>query len=103
MKKKRQETDELTFGEKMTPILSEIEDAILERKVALPQDRPLYGDDAITAAMTIFSDVLLDKAFIYWLRLGLPFDAMILNAERMGEELRLMVLRYADYDTLKRK
>ena len=95
--------NELTFGEKMSPILSEIEDAILERCANLPNDRPLYPDNSILSAMTIFQDVLLDKAFIYWLRLGLTLDQMTKNAERIGDELRLMVFRYADYDTLKRR
>ena len=94
---------EITFGEPMTPILSEIEDAILERKVALPQDRPLYGDDAITAAMSIFIDVLLDKAVSYWERLNLTPGQMEENAKKIGDELRLMSLCYADYDTLRRK
>ena len=101
--KKRQLLDELTFGEKLSPVLSAIEDAILERCADFPGDRPLYPDNSILSAMTIFQDVLLDKAFIYWLRLGLTHEQMIQNAERIGDELRLIVFRYADYDTLKRR
>lgn len=103
MKKKKQEIEEPTFGYLMTPVLDEIAGQILERKDGNRHEIPLYGDEAIPSAMIIFSDVILDKAFRYWIRLGLTEEQMKQNATRLGDELRLIALRYADYDTLKRK
>lgn len=99
MKKKKQPVDDYTFGEVYETFLSEIEDAILERKLCFPEERPLYPDEAIRAAMTIFTDVIVDRAFRYWISLGLTADQMIDNAIKFGDELRLLVFRYADYDT----
>ena len=99
----RQNINEHTFGDKFTPVLTQIEYAILERQVSLPGDIPCYGKDAIMSAMAIFIDVLLDKAVSYWERLNLTPGQMEKNAKKIGDELRLMILRYADYDTLRRK
>lgn len=100
-KKLREIINEPTFGDKVTPILSELEDAILERKLVLPDDIPCYGEWAVMSALTIFADVLIDRALPYWERLGLTRDQMLDNARKMGEELRLMIFRYCDFDTLK--
>lgn len=97
----REIINEPTFGDKVTPILSELEDAILERKLVLPDDIPCYGEWAVMSALTIFTDVLIDRALPYWERLGLTRDQMLDNARKMGEELRLMIFRYCDFDTLK--
>lgn len=102
-KKLREIINEPTFGDKMTPILSEIEDAIIERKLALPNDIPCYGKLAIMSAITIFTDVLLDLALPYWEKLGLTNEQMWENARKIGEEIRLMVFRYGDTDTTKLK
>jgi len=100
-KKLRDIIGEPTFGDKMGPVLSEISDAILERMESFPGDLPCYDDCVIKDAMTIFCDVLLDRSFVYWSRLGLTREQMLENARKMGDELRLIALRYCDFDTLK--
>lgn len=89
---------EPTFGDKMTPILTEIQDAILERMENLPGDLPCYGDDAIRAAVSILLDCALDKAYRYYDRLGLTFEQKKERAKVMGEEIRLYVLKHCDFD-----
>jgi recombination DNA repair RAD52 pathway protein len=51
-----------TIGSKLTPILVEIENALLEFE-AFNGSKPNFSDDALRAATKIFSSVLMDKIY----------------------------------------
>ena len=51
-----------TIGSKLTPILVEIENTLLEFE-AYNGSKPIFPDDALRAATKIFSSVLMDKIY----------------------------------------
>ena len=51
-----------TLGSKLTPILVEIENTLLDFE-AYTGSKPDFGDDALRAATKIFSSVLMNKIY----------------------------------------
>ena len=90
-----------TLGERLAPILNEIEETIIEHKVMVPGEIPGYSDDAFRAAICIFLDVALNKMWDYQSRLDMPIEAREEAVERFGKEFRMLIFRYCDIATEK--
>ena len=101
MKDLRKEFNEEPFGEKVGHILSEIEDAIVDRAVYYPGDKPNYSNDSFKAALTIFLDVSMDKMWDYQERLKMPYDAREKAVLEYGKAIRLLIFRFCDIATEK--
>lgn len=90
-----------TFGERIAPILSDIEDAIVDRQVNLPGEKPNYSTDSFRAALLTFLDAAVDKAADYMDELGLTTDEMFDRIKALGQDVHLIILKYCDLDTKK--
>lgn len=51
----------MTLGQKLSPILTELEGLIWDSEVYAPGVRPEYPPEAVRAAVKVFASVLLDK------------------------------------------
>ena len=86
------------IGEKLSPILEEIEDTILEFEVEFGY-KPEYTIEGFRAATKIFMSVVLDKMW----ELQNWDNLTLLDRENMatkcGEDLRKFIKTYTDIDT----
>lgn len=97
----RKKLNEPLFGEKLGPVLNDIEDTILEHRDMFPGEPCDYSDDAFRSAITIFLDVAVDKMWEYHERLELPQGAREKAAKQFLDEFRMLVFRYCDIATEK--
>lgn len=86
------------IGEKLSPILEEIENTILEFEVEFGY-KPEYTVEGFRAATKIFMSVILDKMWELqnWDNLS-QFDRENM-ATKCGEDLRKFIKTYTDIDT----
>ena len=97
MAKKEKEFKEQMFGEKVGPILRELELAILENQEMYPDSYPGYSRPDLKAAIVIFTHVAGQFIWEYENRLGMEPDLH----KRFGNELRTMIFNYCDIATEK--
>lgn len=97
----RKELGEPRFGEKLSPVLSEIENAILDHITNSPGERPHYTEEGFLAAINIFLDVILDKMWLFGDANGWSSEMREAFAEKCGTDLRAFVKRYTGIDTRK--
>jgi hypothetical protein len=86
------------IGEKLSPVLVEIETAIWENE-AVTQQPPQYTEEAFTAAIKIFMSVLMDKMWQLQEAEAIPFATGEAMAHRAGSELRQLCRVYTGIDT----
>ena len=82
-----------SLGEKISPILEEIEITLLENY----ETPPKFPIEGFRAGLYIFQSVLMDKL---WER-GLPLEESTVLAENLGKELKEIVFKYAEINTVK--
>lgn len=83
----RDQFGEPAFGEKLAPILKEIETAIWEHNANFEGERPLYPDEAMRSAACIFIDVLIDRMFAKQEKDGKPLKACEQEVTSVGRML----------------
>lgn len=88
-----------SIGEKLAPILVEIEDTIWEFDAA-EIGRPNYPIEAFRASIKIFMSVLMDKMWELQCNETLSFEDRCNMAQKAGEDLRKLVKIYTDIDTI---
>jgi hypothetical protein len=86
------------FGEKITPILIEIENAIWEHDFA-NIGKPNYSIEAFRASIKIFMSILMDKMWELQCNEKLNIEDKSNMAQKAGEELRKLVKTYTNIDT----
>ena len=86
------------IGKKLSPILSEIESALIEfeANVARP---PQYTNEGFRAAVRIFLSAMLDKMWKLQEDEGIDINTRADMAEKLGNELRNIVRIYTNIDT----
>lgn len=87
------------FGEKMAPILEELETAVWEHNVNFEGERPMYPDSAMRSAACIFVDVLMDRMSAEQERKDIPIGMRELQAETAGSVIRQIIMRFTGLDT----
>lgn len=87
-----------TIGEKLSPVLNEIEQTIWEHEI-WGGGQPHYTDEGFRAAVKIFMSALLDKMFNLQTTENLDISDRAAMAESLGKEVRRMVKTYCDIDT----
>jgi hypothetical protein len=87
-----------TFGEKLSPVLVEIETLILENNTAR-LGPPFYTDQAFRAACCIFMDALMDKMYATQESEKIEFSDRNNMAESAGIQLRKLVKTYTGIET----
>lgn len=82
-----------TLGQRLSPILGEIEDTLLEHE-ADQRGKPGFTDEGFRAGIKIFASVLLDKAWEHG-------QLQKADGETIGQAIRLLVKQYTGIDTHK--
>lgn len=86
------------IGKKLSPILFEIEQTILEHEVNIGT-KPEYTTEAFRASVKIFMSCIMDKMYdLQDIENMSPEDRMNM-AQKLGENIRKIVKTYADIDT----
>lgn len=81
-----------TIGEKISPILEEIEDTLWEFEYNKPEEKPNFTEDGLRASIKIFMANLLDKMWDRQEKENMPFKDREKQAEYFGKEFRELVL-----------
>lgn len=87
------------IGQQISPILEEIELALLEFEINLPGRKPQYTDAGFLAATIIFSSVCQDKMWELMEREKMTFEDRCNMSTKLGEEIRKLIQVYCDIDT----
>lgn len=95
----REQLYDPTFGEKLSPVLKEIEDAIWEQEINFEGEPPHYTNDGFRAAVKIFMSAMTDKLWANDTLLGCPIEYMGRHAEALGNDIRRLVKEYTNIDT----
>jgi hypothetical protein len=86
------------IGKKISPILSEIELALIEFEINVAKP-PEYTDEGFRASVKIFLSVMLDKMWKLQEDEGIDINTRADMAEKLGNELRNIIRVYTNIDT----
>ncbi len=86
------------IGEKISPVLSEIEKALWEFEYNSGA-KPEYTDDGFKAGIKIFISVLMDKMRDLQINENMDKETCLNMAQKAGEETRKLVKTYTNIDT----
>jgi hypothetical protein len=87
-----------TLGERLSPILKEIEDTLWEQEV-WGTGQPHYTDEGFRSIVKIFMSGMLDKMYTLQKKEDFVIDDMAAMAESLGNQIRSLVKTYCDIDT----
>lgn len=87
-----------TIGEKLSPVLNEIEQTLWEYE-AWGGEQPHYTDEGFRAAVKIFMSALMDRMYSLQDKEDLVLQDRGAMAESLGRQVRLLVKTYCDIDT----
>lgn len=88
-----------TLGQKLTPILIEVEDTIWEHQADSPNERLDFDDGALRAASKIFMTALFDEMWKLQEVERMPIDDRYKMATHAGEQLRKLILEMTNIDS----
>jgi hypothetical protein len=86
------------IGKKLSPILSEIESALIEFEINVAKP-PEYTDEGFRASVKIFLSVMLDKMWKLQEDEGIDINTRADMAEKLGTEIRNIIRVYTNIDT----
>lgn len=89
---------EQTIGKKLSPILAEIEDTLIDH-AAYNGVKTDFTEQGFRAGVKIFMDVMMDKLYEVQITEGKSIDAASKEAELMGYSIRALILQYTKIDT----
>lgn len=90
--------DKNIIGEKLSPILEELEKAIWSFEV-YNLGKLNYTEDGFRASIKIFMSTLMDKIWELQEKEGMDIENRVKMVEKAGEDLRKLVKIYTDIDT----
>jgi hypothetical protein len=85
----------MTLGKKLSPILSEIEDTLLENY----ETKPGFDDEGFRASVYIFQSALLDKMWELQEKENISMEVREDMATKCGESIRSLIKTFTDIDT----
>lgn len=88
------------IGEKLSPVLEEIENALWDFEFDYPHIKPEYTTEGFRAACKIFMSAMMDKSFENMQVKGISQLEAELEAQQLGQELRQLVLEHTGIDTV---
>jgi len=88
----------IPLGETLSPILTELEDALWEMEATIAE-KPCYTDKGFRGACKIFMSVLLDRMYELQIKENISQEDKELMATKAGEEVRALVKTYTGIDT----
>ena len=86
------------IGKKLSPVLSEIESALMEFEANVNRP-PEYTNEGFRAAVRIFLSAMLDKMWKLQEDEGIDINTRANMAEKLGSEIRNIVRVYTNIDT----
>lgn len=86
-----------TIGQKISPILKEIEDTLWEHE-AYKATKPEFTFDGFRASLKIFMAAMLDKVFELQMKEGFTKEDALNMAQKCGEDLNKFVKTYTNLD-----
>ena len=89
-----------TIGEKLSPILVEIEETLWEHEATLAT-KPEYTLAGFRAAAKIFTSAMMDFTFSRDAAMGMNIEQMKADAEKLGKDIRDLMLKYTGIDSVK--
>lgn len=92
------ETNDLTIGEKLSPVLEEIESALWEHEAEIGT-KPNFTTEGFRAACKIFMSALTDKLFEKQKTEGTNIEIACKEAAFYGEEMWALIKRAINIDT----
>lgn len=87
-----------TIGQKISPILVEIENALWEYE-AWNGSQPKYTDEGFRASIKIFMSALMDRMYNLQTSEELALEDKEAMAESLGKQVRAIIKTYCDIDT----
>lgn len=88
------------IGKKISPILEEIENTLWDFE-ADDGDKPEYTEEGFRASIKIFMSAMIDKMWEHQDKLSLGFEDRALMGEKLGAELRAIIMAYTGIDSHK--
>lgn len=88
----------MTIGQKLSPVLSEIEDTLWEYE-ANGGLRPEFTMDGFRAATKIFMAAMMDKMWELQSKENMPMDDRTEMAGKCGDTLRKLIKTYTNLDS----
>lgn len=86
------------IGKKISPILSEIEDTLLEFEIN-KGGKPGYTTEGFRAAIKIFMSALMDRMWKLQYDEKMDINDRLKMVKKAGEDVRKLVKTYTDIDT----
>lgn len=87
-----------TIGQKISPILEEIEDTLWEFE-ATKGIKPNFTDKGFRAATKIFASILMDKMYELQVNENIDLQDKMSMAKKVGNDIRKIVKTYTNIDT----
>ena len=87
------------IGEKLSPVLVEIENTLWDFECDYPEIKPEYTTDGFRAACKIFMSAMTDKMFENMQVKRYTQEEAEIEAQQLGEELRQLILHHTGIDT----
>lgn len=94
----REKLGEKSFGEKASPVIVNLGEAIFEHAENFMGEKPGYTDEALFFAGEILVDVLLDKMWEYLDLKDISQEERETIAEEAVNELRQFIIKYTGKD-----
>ena len=89
-----------SIGEKLSPILEEIEATLLEYEEQ-ELGQPLYTEGGFRAAVKIFMSVVMDSLWNMQELTDMTLDERLVMAEEAGLDIKKLIMKYTGIDTHK--
>ena len=86
------------IGKHLSPVLENIENAILEWE-CVKGSKPEYSKEGFRAAVKIFASAFMDRIWELQELEGISVDDRILMVEKAGQDVRALVKTYTNIDT----
>lgn len=86
------------IGEKLSPILEEIEGTLFEFE-AEDLGQPLYTEGGFRAAVKIFISVIMDEMWDLQVDIGMSMEDRLVMAEEAGLDIKKLIMKYTGIDT----
>lgn len=87
------------IGEKLTEVLGEIEDQILDFTITYPNLHTNFTDEGFRSSLHIFMSALMSKSWDLMEKENMPMEDREEMASKVGYDLRKLIKTYTDIDT----
>jgi hypothetical protein len=87
------------IGQKLSPVLTEIEDALWDFEYNCSNQQPKYTTEGFRASIKIFMSALLDKMWDYQEEKNVSQKSREKQAKKAGEDIRKFIKQFTGIDS----